>query len=204
MASRSLCVLFASPLHFPAIVATSQRGSGGGDGIRLCAVMTRTSTSKSSVRMMTGPAAARRRSFAVTRAQAEDGGALTQEGGSWGEPVSLGTAILPPDVDLPKLEALLFQWGNSITQNASLPLPYPLKVDKVEGGVRLGYISLNNGVIENLVHIDVIVSPAEGDSNAMFQALRNGRYKDKVPPGEPVIMQSLLQALRQSIQIARN
>jgi hypothetical protein len=59
--------------------------------------------------MMTGPAAARRRFFAVTTAQAEDGGALTQEGGSWGEPVSLGTAILPPDVDLPKLEALLFQ-----------------------------------------------------------------------------------------------
>jgi pimeloyl-ACP methyl ester carboxylesterase len=109
MASRSLCVLSASPLHFPAIVASSQRGSGGSDGIRLCAVMTRTSTSKSSVRMMTGPAAARRRSFAVTRAQAEDGGALTQEGGSWGEPVSLGTAILPPDVDLLKLEALLFQ-----------------------------------------------------------------------------------------------
>jgi hypothetical protein len=23
---------------------------------------------------------------------------------------------------------LFFQWGNSITQNASLPLPYPLKV----------------------------------------------------------------------------
>ncbi len=77
-------------------------------------------------------------------------------------------------------------------------------MDKVEGGVRLGYISLNNGVIENLVHIDVIISSAEGDSNAMFQALRNGRYKDKVPPGEPVIMQSLLQVLRQSIQIARN
>ncbi|KAG0569814.1 hypothetical protein KC19_6G118300 [Ceratodon purpureus] len=142
-----------------------------------------------------------RRGVAV-RAQAAGEGSL-QKSEKWGEGVSLGTALLPPDVDLGRLESLLFQWGNSLTANANLPLPTSLKVDKVKGGVRLGYIRINEGAIEDLVHIDVTVNAAEGDQKAYFQATRNGQFKDKVPPGEPLIMQSLLQALRKSIQIAR-
>lgn len=91
-----------------------------------------------------------------------------------------------------------------MTANANLPLPTPLKVDRVKGGVRLGYIRINEGVIEDLVHIDVIVNAAEGDQKPYFQATRNGQFKDKVPPAEPLIMQSLLQALKKSIQLARN
>jgi len=133
------------------------------------------------------------------RAQAS-GGSLQQQSE---EGVSLATALLPDGVNLGRLESLLFQWGNSLTANANLPLPTALKVDKVKGGVRLGYIRLNDGAIEDLVHIDVTVHAAEGDQKAYFQATRNGQYKDKVPPAEPLIMQSLLQALRKSIQIAR-
>lgn len=78
-----------------------------------------------------------------------------------------------------------------------------LQVDRVKGGVRLGYIRIKDGTIEDLVHIDVLVNPAEGDQKPYFQASRNGQHKDKVPPGEPLIMQSLLQALRKAIKIAR-
>lgn len=77
------------------------------------------------------------------------------------------------------------------------------QVDKVKGGVRLGFIRIKDGAIEDLVHIDVIVNPAAGDQKAYFQASRNGQYKDKVPPAEPLIMQSLLQALRKAILLAR-
>ncbi|KAG6543408.1 hypothetical protein Mapa_015078 [Marchantia paleacea] len=58
----------------------------------------------------------------------------------WGPPVQLATGKIPDDVDLKLFENLLFQWGASLTQNANLPLPVPLKVDKIEGGVRLGYV----------------------------------------------------------------
>ncbi|KAH7331315.1 hypothetical protein KP509_20G026100 [Ceratopteris richardii] len=121
----------------------------------------------------------------------------------WGEPVSLGTVKLPANVDLERLEVLLYQWGNSLTQNANLPLPVPIKVDKIEGGVRLGYIRLVDGAIENIAHIDCLVFPGTKDSSAMFRALRNGQLKDQVPPGEPVIMQSLLQCLKKSIELAK-
>jgi len=49
------------------------------------------------------------------RAQAGEGGSLQPQKGSLqqstteGEGVSLGTALLPPDADLKKLESLLFQ-----------------------------------------------------------------------------------------------
>lgn len=122
--------------------------------------------------------------------------------GDWGEPVSLGTVKLPANVNLLKLETLLFQWGSSLTQNANLPLPVPLKVDKISGGIRLGYIKVTDGAIEELVHIDCLVSQATTDSNPMFRAVRSGRFKDQVPPGEPAIMQSLLQALRKSIELS--
>lgn len=123
--------------------------------------------------------------------------------GDFGEPVSLGTVKLAADVNLRKLEGFLYQWGSSLTQNASLPLPAPIKVDKIDGGVRIGYIKVINGAVEDLVHIDCLVSPATPNSDAMFRAVRSGRLKDLVPPGEPIIMQSLLQALRKSIELSK-
>lgn len=78
------------------------------------------------------------------------------------------------------------------------------QVDRVEGGVRLGYVALNDGVVENLLHIDVTVSPGVGGGKPTFQAVRSGRYKTRVPPGEQTIMQSLLQALRKAVDLARS
>ncbi|MCO5607644.1 hypothetical protein L7F22_061842 [Adiantum nelumboides] len=121
----------------------------------------------------------------------------------WGEPISLGTVKLPVNINLQKLEVLLYQWGNNLTQNANLPLPAPIKVDKIEGGVRIGYIRLVDGAIEDLAHIDCCVYPGTKDSRPMFRALRSGRLKDQVPPGEALIMQSLLQSLKKSVELAK-
>lgn len=46
------------------------------------------------------------RSVRVQAAAGEEG---LKQSDKWGAPVSLGTALLPPDVDIGKLEALLFQ-----------------------------------------------------------------------------------------------
>lgn len=121
----------------------------------------------------------------------------------WGEPISLGTVKLPANVNLEKLENLLYQWGNSLTQNANLPLPAPIKVDKIEGGVRLGYIRLVDGAVEDLAHIDCVVFSGSTGGSPMFRAVRSGRLKDQVPPGEPLIMQSLLQSLKKSIALSQ-
>lgn len=130
------------------------------------------------------------------------GGGLV-EAEDLGEPISLGTMKLPSNVDVKKVESLLFQWGNSLTQSANMPLPVPLKVDKVKGGIRLGFVKINEGKVENLVHIDCLVFPAVEGSSAVFRALRNGPLKNQTPPGEPMIMQSLLQALKKSIDLSR-
>ncbi|KAJ1286336.1 hypothetical protein BS78_03G345500 [Paspalum vaginatum] len=117
--------------------------------------------------------------------------------------VSLGTVKLPGNIDIGRFESLLFQWGNSLCQGANLPLPVPLKVDKVEGGIRLGFVAVEDGATQTLVYIDCLVSPAPDGSGPVFRAIRNGPMKDKEPPGEPRIMRSLLQALEKSIQIAQ-
>ncbi|RCV28255.1 hypothetical protein SETIT_5G390900v2 [Setaria italica] len=117
--------------------------------------------------------------------------------------VSLGTVKLPGNIDVARFESLLFQWGNSLCQGANLPLPVPLKVDKVEGGIRLGFIAVDDGATQTLVYIDCLVSQAPDGSGPVFRAIRNGPMKDKEPPGEPRIMRSLLQALQKSIQIAQ-
>ncbi|CAO2182253.1 unnamed protein product [Urochloa humidicola] len=117
--------------------------------------------------------------------------------------VSLGTVKLPGNIDIARFESLLFQWGNSLCQGANLPLPVPLKVDKVEGGIRLGFIAVDDGATQTLVYIDCLVSQAPDGSGPVFRAIRNGPMKDKEPPGEPRIMRSLLQALQKSIQIAQ-
>ncbi|KAK3162551.1 hypothetical protein QOZ80_1BG0090850 [Eleusine coracana subsp. coracana] len=117
--------------------------------------------------------------------------------------VSLGTVKLPGNIDVPRFETLLFQWGNSLCQGANLPLPVPLKVDKIEGGIRLGFIAIEDGATQTLVYIDCVIFQAPDGSGPVFQATRNGPMKDKEPPGEPRIMRSLLVALEKSIQIAR-
>ncbi|RLN25376.1 uncharacterized protein C2845_PM07G29520 [Panicum miliaceum] len=117
--------------------------------------------------------------------------------------VSLGTVKLPGNIDIPRFESLLFQWGNSLCQGATLPLPVPLKVDKVEGGIRLGFVAVEDGATQTLVYIDCLVSQAPDGTGPVFQAIRNGPMKDKEPPGEPRIMRSLLEALQKCIQIAR-
>ncbi|XP_008806100.3 uncharacterized protein LOC103718878 [Phoenix dactylifera] len=116
--------------------------------------------------------------------------------------VSLGTMKLPPNTDIARFETLLFQWANSLCQGANLPLPVPLKVDKVEGGARLGFINVDDGKTEVCVYIDCLVFPATDDSGPLFRASRNGPMKDRAPPGEQRIMRSLLQALQKSVQIA--
>ncbi|KAK4582762.1 hypothetical protein RGQ29_025795 [Quercus rubra] len=117
--------------------------------------------------------------------------------------VSLGTLKLPSNTNLQRFESLLFQWGNSLCQGANLPLPVPLKVDKIPGGARLGFITIGDGKTEVLVYIDCLVFPATADSGPVFRAIRNGPLKDQSPPGEPRIMRSLLEALKKSVEIAR-
>ena len=74
---------------------------------------------------------------------------------------------------------------------------YYVQVDKVKGGIRLGFVQINEGKVENLVHIECLIFPA------VFRALQNGHLKNETPPGEPMIMQSLLQALKKSIDLSR-
>ncbi|KAG0496413.1 hypothetical protein HPP92_000945 [Vanilla planifolia] len=133
----------------------------------------------------------------VPRAASADR-ALNDEDG-----ISLGTMKLPLDIDIPRFENLLFQWANSLCQGANLPLPVPLKVDKIQGGVRLGFIKLEDGKTEVCVHIDCLVFPATERSGPVFRAVRNGPLKGKAPPGEQRIMRSLLQALQISVDVAR-
>ncbi|KEH42000.1 hypothetical protein MtrunA17_Chr1g0178341 [Medicago truncatula] len=114
--------------------------------------------------------------------------------------VSLGTMKLPVNIDLQRFDSLLFQWANSLCQGASLPLSTPLKVDKIPGGARLGFIDI--GETEVLVYIDCLVFKPNESSPPVFQATRHGRMKDKVPQGEPRIMRSLMEALQKSVQIA--
>ncbi|XP_050227479.1 uncharacterized protein LOC126677075 [Mercurialis annua] len=117
--------------------------------------------------------------------------------------VSLGTVKLPSNTDLQRFETLLFQWANSLCQGASIPLPIPLKVDKISGGARLAFITIGDGTTEVLVYIDCLVFPATGDSGPIFRAIRNGPLKAQSLPGESRIMRSLLQALQKSVEIAR-
>ncbi|KAK2454709.1 hypothetical protein QL285_002245 [Trifolium repens] len=116
--------------------------------------------------------------------------------------VSLGTMKLPINLDLQRFDSLLFQWANSLCQGATLPLPTPLKVDKIPGGARLGFIDIGDGETEVLVYIDCLVFKPNESSAPIFIATRNGPLKNKVPPGEPRIMRSLMEALKKSVQIA--
>ncbi|KAL1082810.1 hypothetical protein V6Z11_D09G157500 [Gossypium hirsutum] len=97
--------------------------------------------------------------------------------------VSLGTMKLPSNTDIQRFETLLFQWANSLCQGANLPLPVPLKIDKIAGGARLGFITVGDGKTEVLVYIDCLVFPATDNSGPIFRAIRNGPLKDQSPPG---------------------
>nr|GMC79532.1 Porphobilinogen deaminase [Ipomoea batatas] len=139
----------------------------------------------------------------TTRASAGNDAILPKKDDDDG--VSLGTMKLPLDIDLERFDILLFQWANSLCQGANLPLPVPLKVDKIRGGARLGFITVeDNGETQVLVYIDCVVSPAtDASPTPMFRATRNGAKKDEAAPGEPRIMRSLLAALQKSVEIAR-
>ncbi|OMO82329.1 hypothetical protein CCACVL1_11977 [Corchorus capsularis] len=117
--------------------------------------------------------------------------------------IQLGTMKLPSNTDIQRFETLLFQWANSLCQGANIPLPVPLKIDKIPGGARLGFITIGDGKTEVMVYIDCLVFPATDASGPIFRAIRNGPSKDQSPPGEPRIMRSLLQALQKSVEIAR-
>ncbi|KAL6336674.1 hypothetical protein AAG906_035988 [Vitis piasezkii] len=143
--------------------------------------------------------ASHRHLMPVPKASPESGSIVPGEE----EGVSLGTMKLPSDTDIPRFESLLFQWANSLCQGANLPLPVPLKVDRIQGGARLGFITIGDGKTEVLVYIDCLVFPATDGSGPTFRAIRNGPLKDQSPPGEPRIMRSLLQALKKSVEIAR-
>ncbi|KFK36510.1 hypothetical protein AALP_AA4G133500 [Arabis alpina] len=121
------------------------------------------------------------------------------------EGVSLGTMKLPLDTDVARFETLLFQWANSLCQGANIPLPVPLKVDRISGGARLGFIVMEDeGKTDVPVYIDCLVNQtADNGSGPVFRATRNGRKKDKAPPGEERIMRSLLGALKRAVEIAR-
>ncbi|CAH2059120.1 unnamed protein product [Thlaspi arvense] len=111
--------------------------------------------------------------------------------------VSLGTMKLPVDTD----------WANSLCQGANIPLPVPLKVDRVSGGARLGFIVMEDeGKTDVPVYIDCLVyqsTESGSGSGPVFRATRNGRKKDKAPPGEERIMRSLLGALKRAVELAR-
>ncbi|ESQ52239.1 hypothetical protein EUTSA_v10017280mg [Eutrema salsugineum] len=121
--------------------------------------------------------------------------------------VSLGTMKLPVDTDLARFETLLFQWANSLCQGANIPLPVPLKVDRISGGARLGFIVMEDeGKTDVPVYIDCLVyqsTESGSGSGPVFRATRNGRKKDKAPPGEERIMRSLLGALKRAVELAR-
>ncbi|KAF8006864.1 hypothetical protein BT93_K1001 [Corymbia citriodora subsp. variegata] len=164
------------------------------------------SSSRSSLKLIAPPLSRRgdraTSATVVARASPEnERGVVPSDGDDDG--VSLGTMKLPPDTDLPRFETLLFQWANSLCQGANLPLPVPLKVDKIPGGARLGFITIGDGQTEVLVYIDCLVSPPTDGSVPIFRAIRNGQMKDQAPPGEPRIMRSLLAALKKSVEIAR-
>ncbi|GAB2235894.1 hypothetical protein Drorol1_Dr00026339 [Drosera rotundifolia] len=143
------------------------------------------------------------RSPEVPVKSSSDKGGVPSAVGDDDDGVSLGTMKLPLDTDIPRFETLLFQWANSLNQGATLPLPMPLKIDKIEGGVRLGFVTLEDGQAQVAVHMDCVVIPGTGTSAPIFRALRNGIKKEKVPAGEPRIMKSLLAALRTSVEIAK-
>ncbi|KAK6147221.1 hypothetical protein DH2020_018133 [Rehmannia glutinosa] len=138
----------------------------------------------------------KRNLIAVSKASSAD--SISEEDG-----VSLGTMKLPSDTDVARFETLLFQWGNSLCQGANLPLPVPLKVDKIPGGARLGFITVGDGETEVQVYIDCLVFPGTDNSVPIFRAIRNGAKKDEPPPGEPRIMRSLLEALKKCVELAR-
>ncbi|KAJ8537620.1 hypothetical protein K7X08_014160 [Anisodus acutangulus] len=131
------------------------------------------------------------------------GGSISPNDQDYENGVSLGTMKLPQDIDLARFETLLFQWANSLCQGAMLPLPVPLKVDKIPRGARVCFITVDGAQTEVIAYIDCMVFPATETSPPIFRAIRNGPSRDTAPPGEPRIMRSLLGALQKSVEIAR-
>ncbi|EPS60940.1 hypothetical protein M569_13861, partial [Genlisea aurea] len=116
------------------------------------------------------------------------------------EGIPLGALKLPRNTDLARFEILLFQ--ARLCQSANLPLPVPLKVDRVPGGARLGFVTIgSNGQPEVDVYIDCLVFPGTDNYGPEFRAIRNGPQKAQIPPAEARIMRSLLEALKKCVEI---
>lgn len=116
--------------------------------------------------------------------------------------ISLGTAVIPGDVDLPVLESVLYKWANNITQSSNLPLPFAARVDKIPSGFRISSMVMStSGTLESEVDIIVTVSPAQGTEPAMFRAIREGR--ETAPEWEPGLMKAMLTTLLEGVKIAR-
>ncbi|KAE8098587.1 hypothetical protein FH972_016639 [Carpinus fangiana] len=73
-----------------------------------------------------GQFSGQRNLISVAKSSPESGGIVPADDADGG--ISLGTMKLPPNTDLQRFETLLFQWANSLSQGANLPLPEPLKV----------------------------------------------------------------------------
>ncbi|KAF3558899.1 hypothetical protein F2Q69_00017451 [Brassica cretica] len=97
---------------------------------------------------------------------------------------------------------------DGVSLGANIPLPVPLKVDRISGGARLGFIVMEDeGKTDVPVYIDCLVyqsTESGSGSGPVFRATRNGRKKDKAPPGEERIMRSLLGALKRAVELARS
>ena len=78
-----------------------------------------------------------------------------------------------------------------------------VQVDKTERGLQLSYIRVKDGVVENLMTIDISVTPGTGGGPSLFRALRNGPLKATAVPGEAEIMLSLKAALIKLLAMCR-
>lgn len=82
-------------------------------------------------------------------------------------------------------------------------MDHNLQIDKIAGGVRLGFSVIEDEITDVPVHIDCLVYPPTDGVIPVYRAVRNGPKKDQTAPGEQRIMKSLLAALKKSVEIAR-
>lgn len=65
------------------------------------------------------------------------------------------------DLTADDLVDYLRQWGNTMSMSSELGLPYPVQVDAVEGGVRLGFVTVRTGTVEFLGQVAFRVRASE-------------------------------------------
>ena len=65
------------------------------------------------------------------------------------------------DLTAADLVDYLRQWGNTMSMSSELGLPYPVQVDALEGGVRLGFVTVRTGTVEFLGQVAFRVRASE-------------------------------------------